>query len=411
MKKLLPYIIGGVVVLLLLFLLVFQVRRKDHVFDERISFNKRDKIPYGLYVAYHDLSHLFPDASIIVNKNEPAFWDSLNSYSDKQALIIITPRFIADEFELNRLLNFAKAGNDVFISTRILSSEAQNFFNCENFLSGFSLFSGLAEDDTMSVSLLSPPFPHREEYDYPGKQYDGYFGKYDEKVSYELGQKGSGKVNFIRLRAGTGNIYLHLAPLAFSNYFLLHKQNINYYNRALSVIPKDTKKVVWDEYFLHKRYTSSGGGEGEGSKGWLSALMSQNSFRFALWLLIIVLILFILQEMRRKQRVIPAMAKPRNDSLDFVRTVGRLYHEKRDHRNLSRKMAAYFLDHVRNRYKLATNMQDEKFIQSLKMKSGQPEENIRAIVSFIKYIEDADVIDDEELAGFHKQLEGFYKNG
>jgi hypothetical protein len=408
LKKFLPYLFALIVVLLLL-LVVFQTKRNTlHVLDERISFNKKEKIPYGMYVAYNNLSRLFPEASIIVNKKEPAFWDSLNSYSDKQALIIITPRFMADEFELNRLLNFARAGNNIFISTRMLSSEAQNFFNCQSYLSGLSFFDNVAENDTMSLALLSPPFPESEQYNYPGKQYDGYFGKYDDKVTYVLGQTDPGKIDFIRLRAGTGNIYVHLAPLAFSNYFLLHKQNINYYNKALSVIPADTKKLVWDEYFLRKRYASSGG---EGSnKSMLSALMSQRSFRFALTLLIILLVLFILQEMRRKQRIIPVMAKPKNDSLDFVKTVGRLYHEKRDNRNLSRKMAAYFLDHVRNRYKLATNTLDERFIQLLKMKSGESEENTRSIVSFIKYIEDADAVDDEQLAEFHKQLEAFYKN-
>jgi hypothetical protein len=73
-------------------------------------------------------------------------------------------------------------------------------------------------------------------------------------------------------------------------------------------------------------------------------------------------------------------------------------------------MAAYFLDHVRNRYKLATNTLDERFIQLLKIKSGESEENIRSIVSFVKYIDDADVVDDDEIATFHKNLEAFYQH-
>ena len=357
-----------------------------------------------MYVAYHNLSHIFPEASIIVNRKEPARWDSLSSLSDKQALIIIVPRFIPDEFELNRLLNFAKAGNIIFISCRTLSSEAQNFFHCENYFSGFSVF-GDSGEDTLTLSLVSPPFPDSGEYDYPGKQYDGYFGKYDKDISYELGKKDDGEINFIRLKAGRGNIYLHLAPLAFSNYFLLHGRNMNYYNKALSLIPGDTKKLVWDEYYLYKRYS----GNNRGNKSVLSVLMSQRSFRAALWLLIILLALFILQEMRRKQRIIAVMAKPRNDSLEFVKTIGRLYHEKRDNKNLGHKMAAYFLEHIRNRYKLSTTRLDEDFIVSLQQKTDQPEANIRKIVFFINNIDEKDVIGDEELADFHKELEEFYK--
>jgi len=406
LKKFLPYIIAGLVLVLLLWL-VFSTQQTRHVLDERISFNKRDKIPYGMYVAYHSLFHIFPNASVIVNKKKPTLWDSLNISTDKQALIIISPRFMPDETELHRLWDFVKTGNTVFISSHTLSYDAQNFFSCDDYASDLSLFGLDAETDSLSVKLLSPPFPDQKKYDYPGRQYDGYFGKYNKDISYELGSKNDTDINFIQLKAGQGSIYLHLAPLTFSNYFLLHGQNINYYNKMLSLIPKDTKKVVWDEYFLHKRI-SLGSNE---SKGPLSALMSQRSFRAALWLLIILLALYILQEMRRKQRTIPVMARPRNDSLEFVKTIGRLYHEKRDNKNLGKKMAAYFLEHIRNRYKLSTNQLDDEFITSLGRKTAQPENNIREIISFINNIDETDVIADEQLADFHKKLEEFYKTG
>jgi len=408
LKKFLPYIIAGLVFLLLSWL-VFSTKQKRHVLDKRISFNKRDKIPYGMYVAYHSLSHIFPGASVIVNKKKPTLWDSLSILTDRQALIIISPRFMPDETELHRLLDFVKAGNTVFISTHGLSYDAQNFFNCDDYAFDLSLFGVDVETDTLSVGLLSPPFPDQKKYDYPGRRYDGYFEKYNKETSYELGSKDDTDINFIQLKAGKGRIYLHLAPLTFSNYFLLHGQNINYYNKMLSLIPKNTKRVVWDEYFLYKRI-SLDHSPGK-SKGPLSALMSQRSFRAALWLLIVLLALYILQEMRRKQRMIPVMAKPRNDSLEFVKTIGRLYHEKRDNKNLSKKMAAYFLEHIRNRYKLSTNQFDDEFIISLQRKTAQPEKNIREIISFINNIDETDEIADEQLAGFHKRLEDFYKTG
>jgi hypothetical protein len=214
--------------------------------------------------------------------------------------------------------------------------------------------------------------------------------------------------DFLQFRAGKGSLYFHLTPLAFSNYFLLYGNNMNYYDRTLSLIPAHTTQVIWDEYFLYKRFSSDDDG---GSNSFLSALMTQRAFRAALWLLLILLTLFILQEMRRKQRLIPAVAKPRNDSLEFVKTIGRLYYEKRDNKNLAHKMAAYFLEYTRNRYKLSTSTIDEEFIESLKRKTGQPDEMIRKIVSFINNIDSAEIISDTELAGFHKRLEEFYRNG
>lgn len=361
-----------------------------------------------MYVAYHSLAHIFPGASISVNKNKPTLWDSLSTSPGPQALIIISPQFMPDDVELHRLLEFAKAGNTVFISSRKLSYDAQNFFNCDDYSSDYTILGRDVESDSLAVGLVAPPFPDSQVYTYPGRQYDGYFGKFDKEISYELGRKNATETDFIRLKAGRGNIFLHLAPLTFSNYFLLHGHNIDYYNRMLSMIPADTRRVVWDEYFLYKRSTSNNRAD---SKSPLSALLSQRSFRAALSLLILLLVLFIFQEMRRKQRVVPVMPAPRNDSLEFVKTIGRLYHEKRDHKNLSRKMASYFLEYVRNRYKLSTNKLDEEFVLSLHRKTAHPEMGISKIVSFINNIEVTNEITDAQLSDFHKELEAFYKAG
>ena len=402
MKKILPYLIATIVILLLGWV-VYSTRNANHVFDDRFSFNRRDKAPYGLYLAYKNLPHVFPEASVVVNRKAPASWDSLNSYSEKQTLIIIVPSFRADELEMKRLIDFVKNGNNVFISTAIVSYEVQTMLHCEipdeYFVNDNSLNKN---SDSFAVSLVSPPFS-KDEYGCPGRRLESYFSKFDPQTSTVFGNDINVLPDLIQLKAGKGNLFFHLTPLAFSNYFLLFDKNINYYNKTLSLLPKDTKKVVWDEYFLNKRFSNS-----DGSRSPLSALMTQRSFRAALWLLILLLGLFIFQEMRRKQRIIPVLAKPRNDSLEFVKTIGRLYYEKGDNKNLAGKMAAYFLEHIRNRYKLTTAILDDEFVIALQRKTGQPENNIRKIVSFINDMDKEELISDEQLAGFHKELEEFY---
>jgi hypothetical protein len=103
------------------------------------------------------------------------------------------------------------------------------------------------------------------------------------------------------------------------------------------------------------------------------------------------------------------ITKPKNDSLEFVKTIGRLYHDKGDHKNLSRKMSAYFLEHVRSRYKLTTSELNEEFIKNLHGKTGIAEEEIKEIVSFIRNLDTLPGISEKQLASFHKQLESFYK--
>ena len=72
-------------------------------------------------------------------------------------------------------------------------------------------------------------------------------------------------------------------------------------------------------------------------------------------------------------------------------------------------MSAYFLEHVRNKYKLPTGTLNEEFINNLKFKSGEEETVIREIVTFINYLDGAPIVSSNQLTDFHKKLDSFYK--
>lgn len=413
MNKYLPYVLALLLAGCIVALIVTGNNKKEKQPDERITLRKQDKIPYGTYVAFRGLEYLFPKAAIYTNKYEPGYWDSLSYYDSDQALIIVTGKFNADESEMKKLISFIEKGNDVFVSARTISYSASDMLDCR--VNDFDISAITDENgvntDSLTVYLNAPPFGKQTNYSFPGRKLDASFSSINEKTTEVLGEDESGRPDFIRLRAGKGNFYIHLAPLAFTNYFLLHKENISYYEKAFSVINPAATKVVWDEYYLNKKYLA----DNNEKKGWFSVLMNTKNdngkkpFKAAFWLTILLLLLYVLMEMRRKQRIIPVIKKPRNDSMDFVKTIGRLYFDKGDHKNLCRKMSAYFLEHVRNKYKLLTGTLDDEFIKKLQYKSGAGEQEISDIVFFIKYLDDSPAINHKQLTHFHKQLESFYK--
>lgn len=405
MKKYLPYFLIGLVVAAVVVLILTGRNRRERVLDKRISFRKRDKIPYGTFVAYHNLKYIFPNAAVFASRQEPPYWDSLSVYDADQALIIVCPAFNADKQEMKNLVRFIENGNDAFISAIDLSDEVTQMLDCDvnTNESIISYFSESAEFDTLTVTLVNPPFGAPSSYTYPGKRYDSYFSRLDSVTTTVLGHDENGRPDFIHLKAGKGNLYVHLAPMAFTNYFLLHQRNLSYYERVFSLISPATRKVVWDEYYISKKPGN------EGRSNWLSAMLRYPSLRAGLVTALLILLLYALMEMRRKQRYIPLVKKPKNDSLDFVKTIGRLYHDKGDHTNLCRKMAAYFLEHVRNRYKLPTTELNDEFIRTLHTKTGVEEAEITGIVSFIRELDQPVAVSDRQLSAFHKQLELFYK--
>jgi hypothetical protein len=306
---------------------------------------------------------------------------------------------------MKRLISFAANGNDVFISAVAISETADKMLGCSSSSVYYSYFSVSGLKDDMQISLAAPPFDKKTTYKYPGKNINTHFSSINKSTTDVLGYDENERPGFIHLRAGKGNFYIQTEPLAFSNYFILHRNNIDYYEKALSVINPNVTKVLWDEYYLNKRSS----GDARKKTSWLTVLFRYPALKAALLTAIFALLMYVLLEMRRKQRIIPVMTKPRNDSLDFLRTIGRLYYDKGDHQNLCRKMGAYFLEHVRNKFKFPTNLLDDEFVKNLQYKSGVEESEIRGIVSFIKYLDEAKVINNNQLTDFHKELESFYK--
>jgi len=410
LKKAIPYIFLSLIAMGLI-ALFFTGNNRDKKLDERITLRRKDKIPYGTWVAFQSLPVLFPRAEVYTSRREPGLWSSVSGEESGQLFIAVTPRFMADEYEMEKLLAFAEKGNDVFISTRSVSGDVEDILECSvnnNILPDlFGEQEGRLKGraDSFTMVLKHPPFEERSVFRYPGKEMDAVFSRVNRNVTDELGNNKKGQTNFIHLRTGKGNFYLHLAPLTFSNYFLLHRQNMEYFAKTLSVISPETRKILWDEYYLYKKES----GQRQKKKSWISVLFRYPGLKAALITALLTLLVFLLLEMRRRQRFIPVLPKPRNDSLDFVKTIGRLYYDRSDHRNLCRKMAGYFLEHVRSRYKLPTGVLDEEFIQNLRFKTGADEQEIRRIVTFIKYTEDAPAVNADEVTEFYKLLEGFYK--
>lgn len=373
--------------------------------DERITLRKSDKIPYGTYVAYEELKYIFPDAEISVAKQSPSEYASLlKSYSynseskyPKALYVIITPEFRPDEKELEALMQFVEAGNHVFVSSFEWGPE---FADTLKFHIAPMLMIGPKFIDSLRVDILNPVTSDSMWYTYPGMTDYTHLDKYDSNYSRVMGHDELRKPNLIRENfQGGGSITIHSDPLAMSNFFLLHKNNIGYYNQTFSYFPKRIHAVIWDQYFRYGRKNFNS----------LSVIMENPGFRAAFWLVLLLFAFIYLLESKRKQRLIPVVQPLRNTSLDFVKTVGRLYHEYHDNKNLGVKMTAHLMEYIRQNYQLPTTTLDEHFVSSLAFKSGYPKDKVRELVYKAKMINDFSEISNEELMEFHRQTEAFYK--
>src|SRR5450631_1285723 len=348
--------------------------------DERISLWRMDKIPYGTQYAYDNLPALFPGAAIRTSSRFPILFPGEDAKDTIRTLIILTRTFVPEPEEMNSLIRFASAGNQVFISASYIDDTVLSMLHLKPPRKESGHFDEMATDSTKAgedrnkpirirnlnlktdslaeISLLDPVHGEWKNYAYPGMFLENHFKSLDTSYSRILGRDGEGMANFARLSyAHNGAIFVHLEPLAFSNFFLLHKENYSYFDLALSWLPEKTGVVEWSDYFRYRH-------RGENYSA-LHFILTNRSLRWAFWLTLILFLLIFLVESKRKQRAISEIPRLRNASADFVKTVGRLYFQQKNNQNLAGKMTHAFLENIRSAYNMPTSVLDDEFSRKL----------------------------------------------
>jgi len=101
--------------------------------------------------------------------------------------------------------------------------------------------------DSFAVKLDSGTYTIPLQFVYPGVSYNNHFTKYDSLFTYPLGYNADDNMpNLLAINARNGSIFLHSAPITFTNFFVLYNNNHQYYEKLMSLFPANVKKIVWD---------------------------------------------------------------------------------------------------------------------------------------------------------------------
>lgn len=395
-----------------------QDKTQQEAMKWRVSLDKEDKRPYGTYIAFQSLKDYFPDAAIASVSRGFRYtnMDSRMLYNNYGHTLLILEGldFYVSDAEWTDLKDFVRRGNELVIFCSTLDGKIEQELYCYKEVKGgedalFFKFAPQHENKNL-LSLYSEP---GRKFGYEGHSLKGFFSfPHDSSDTGTIVTSTSifppypdtfgcvnGQPDFVRYRYGEGHLTLHAAPLVLSNYFLLQDGNRDYLTALWQSLPSDINRVYWNDYF--KRNAEASG---------LDVLMRYPATRWALIIGILTLLLYILFEGKRKQRIIPIVEPLKNDSVSFVETVGRLYYNKGNHTNLAEKMVLQFLDWVRTYYFLNTNLINEAFIRQLILKSGQPEATVRGLIDMITEIRSGkEKPDDAYLYQLYNTIQQFYK--
>lgn len=383
--------------------------------NQRVTLNRNDKIPYGSFVSCERLGDAFPESVVFVVKDSPMdFLEPGYNESDaddtlqeptRSLYMAVAPAVIPSQNELDALLNFIRSGNHVFISAAEISAVLLDSLSLK-----VGVERGYILGDSLQISLQGNEISNAK-FTYPGYRWENYLASFDSSITTVLGSTRDSRPNFVRLTyEGGGSILVHLAPLAFSNFFLLHKDNYRYYEEAMSHVPEGVGTVYWDDYFRLHRNGEGGDGANRNTFSKLSVFLKDEILRWPLYLALVLFALIYLFESKRRQRIIPVTPPVKNASLDFVKTIGRLYLQRKDNHDLYSKMVSHFLGHVRSKYTIQTSVLNENFAERLSFRSGYELEGVQKLMATMKDLQRNYEITDDELLNLHRQIEDFYKH-
>jgi hypothetical protein len=137
-------------------------------------------------------------------------------------------------------------------------------------------------------------------------------------------------------------------------------------------------------------------------------IISRPALKFAFYLFLFVLFVYLIFQSKREQRYIPIITPPKNDSANFVKTIGQLHFLKKDYKTISHQIIKLFLEKIRNKYYLKTNDLDNEFYESLNLKSNKSIEDIEKLFGFIKYIKSKDDVRENNLIELNNLIEKFW---
>ena len=366
------------------------------------SYSKNDKNPFGGYVFFKQATQLFQNNDIRIRKDKVE--TSLLHFEDTGALYInVSKNYFVGEQGLDAVKSFVEKGNNMFIASENFDSSFLDFLGVT--IAPKSAFMVLEDMQYTSVRLNIARFFDSTRYAYFYVPFKNHFITVADSSIQILGMNENGKPNFLVKFFGRGRFFIHCEPRAFSNYFLLQRNNYNYLQQALSFVPAEPEHVIWDDYY-NKRYRAPSAND---NKTGLAVLLQFPAMAWAFGLLIALLVLYLLFGSKRRQRVMEELPPNINTSVAFAETVSRLYLQKKDNKGIADKMITYFFEHIRTQYFLNTSQVNDSFVDTLSRKSNVSFKDTEKLFAHIQHIQESYTISDQELLLLNQQIESFYK--
>jgi hypothetical protein len=363
------------------------------------TYGKEDKIPFGCYAVFNLLEGTY--AGSLQTNQQDLYNLNENTIGSGQTLLIINDQIDFSKLEVKSLFEFLKKGNTVVLCANNFSKALCDTFKLElesNVNSNASSLDSLLKKPAFEISYVQPKNNAQKTYTYSAVAAESYFSNIDTALFTISTQNKKQMPVLLEAKIGKGKLLLGSLPDVFGNLFIVNHANKNYTYTLLSKVRNET--IIWDQYY--KTY-------GRPRKSLFSFIFSSDALYMAYCLAILALVIFMVFEIKRKQRPVPVIVPLKNSTLEFVDVVSHVYFNANNHKHIAEETIKYFYFDIFRKFHLRTAELDDTFYKALHNLSGVEMEKIKTLFSYCENIKNAPSLTQYDLLELNDRITNFKK--
>ena len=410
MTKRIIYIVCVAVLFLLLY---WSNKNNDIRYSWPPTFKTTDKQPFGAYAldkmlasswkegythSYENIQDLCADTTdisynllIIANKFKinPYEYEMLRKYIEKGgSAVIVADEFPADiEIPLNLQTKFY-----IFRSEFLIQLNKKQPFRFVQFTAPHLK----NETYRVPVSAVNRYFESLDTTDY--QHPDSVFVISEISDTSQLATKEHRKILSLRYPIGEGNLILVSTPLLFTNYGILNDSANAFIWNHLAYL--QDRPLIRTEYY-------EAGSQGAQSRSIFRVLLSERPLKWAFYITLVCIVIFMIFTAKRKQKAIPVIKPPVNKMLEFVRSIAGLYLQKNNNADIILKKQIYWGDELKRKYgiDIINEPHDYDFYKRVAAKTNTEVDEVRRLFIDLGVIDADTSVSDKEMMALIMRIE------
>lgn len=405
-------IIAVVLVVVLVIAGIFIAYSDDDRYSWFTTYKHEGEQPYDLNLFRTTVSNSYGEENFREFRNFNT--DSIETDDSPALFMYIAGNSYLDSLEKEELFELANQGNNVFISSRSAHSLLKDLFkDClsenekplkERRGKNLELYLRTQHEDEPPIEVAWVVREDKERYDW---QYF-YFGLCENEGYTVLGEfKNVDQFypNYIEVPYGKGKLLLHSTPMIFTNFYFKDKPVFNHVNHILDGLDKN------NVYYYNPEPTRirTGGGNMGISESPLRFILTHKPLKWAWYLILALVVIYIVNYARRSQKSIPVFSVPDNETAIYLDVVSRLYRKEGKHMNIVRIQEKLLKRHLYNRYRIPSHKIDDSFYREAEIKLEIDKSELKKLFTLLERAKNNSTLTDKDFIEIDEKIKAFYE--